>query len=89
MNSEWTLREKLRKIEALFAGAATDGGKRLPEQRRKGSANVLGGRQATAKIWRRRVSQFLMLGLGSCSLRSVDATACDLFGIVGCIVRAS
>ena len=27
MNSEWTLREKLRKIEALFAGAATDGEK--------------------------------------------------------------
>jgi len=46
MTSDEILRDKLRKIESLIAGAAATGEKPPPKQPQNGSANGLGKRRA-------------------------------------------
>jgi hypothetical protein len=86
MTPEHILREKLRKIEALFAGAATAGEKAAAGALRKVSASVLAKPQAGKGPWSRS-SRFPMSGRGSYSLRYAGVTVCAHSFIGGCTVK--
>ena len=88
MTPDQLLRDKLRKIEAIFAGAATPGEKAAAGAAAERIRERLG--QAPArKTSLSGSSQFLICGPGSCLSRYAGATACDHSAIHGCAVKPS
>ena len=74
MTPEQALRDKLCKIGALFAGAATDGEKAAAGGRRRRRFASISGEARARKRWRKPVFRFPTLGHDNCSLRFVGAT---------------
>ena len=88
MTPDQVLRGKLRKIEALFAGAATPGEKAAAGAAAERIRERLG--QAPArKTSSSGSSRFLISGPGSCSSHYAGATACNHSAIRGCTVKPS
>jgi len=88
MTPEQILRLKLRKIEALFAGAATPGEKAAAGAAAERIRERLGKTSGTEKSVELKFS-ISDAGRDSCSLRYAGATACDHSAIGGCIVNPS
>ena len=88
MTPEHILRDKLRKIEALFAGAATPGEKAAAGAAAERIRVRLGQTASKEKSIELKFS-FQMSGRGSCSLPCAGATGCDHSAIGGCTVNPS
>ena len=86
--SEHLLREKLRKIEALFAGAKRLAKKPPLAPLLKGSASG-SARPLLRNSLSNTNSQFPIYGRDSCSRRCAGVTACGPIVIGGCIVNRS
>lgn len=88
MNDEAALRDKLRKIEALFAGAATAGRKPPPALRRIASAPGC-ERRKSARRRSRFGSAWPIRGRGRCSSRCAGGMACGRTVTRACAGKAS
>ena len=88
MTPERILRDKLRKIEALFAGAATSGEKAAAGAAAERIRARLGQTATHEKSIELKFS-IPDAWRGSCSSHYADVTACDHFAIGGCTVKAS
>lgn len=88
MTPDQLLRDKLRKIEALFAGAATPGEKAAAGAAAERSGSV-SAKPPARKTSLSGNSQFLICGPGSCLSRYAGATACGHSAIHGRTVKPS